>query len=177
LQVTLEGPDGERLVARRADLYDTRDVTFANGAAAAHYLRLYFDVIAGTRPWSELQAEMQRTASASWLRYVPRPRTERDVTWSPAPATLDPAAILRNVAIPILAVHGADDVDVPASVNSALFAQLSTHPSSRQQILSRADHYLLVGIADPDREYRRLSSQYLPSLVDWIHEQSAVSAR
>ena len=113
--------------------------------AASHYLRVYFDVVAGTQPWSELQAEMQRTASASWLRYVPRPRTEREATWTPAPATLDPAAILRNVEVPILAVHGADDVDVPASVNSALFAQLSTHRNSRQQVFPRADHYLLVG--------------------------------
>ncbi|MGF2075439.1 hypothetical protein, partial [Enterococcus casseliflavus] len=90
----------------------------------------------------------QRTESASWSRYVPRPRTERDATWTPAPATLDPAAILRNVEVPILAVHGADDVDVPASVNSGLFAQLSSHRNSRQQVFPRADHYLLVGITD-----------------------------
>ena len=32
MQVALEGPDRERVVARRVDLYDTIDVTFANGA-------------------------------------------------------------------------------------------------------------------------------------------------
>jgi hypothetical protein len=88
--------------------------------AASHYLRVYFDVIGTTQSWSDLQAEMQRTASASWVRHVPRPRTDREATWAPAAATLDPAAILRNVGVPIVAVHGAEDVDVPAIVNSAL---------------------------------------------------------
>ena len=120
---------------------------------------------------------MTRTASASWLRYVPRPRTEREATWAPAPATLDPAALLRDVRAPVLAVHGADDVDVPASVNSAIFARLSAHRNSRQEVFPRADHYLLVRITDPDREYRRLSPGYMPLLVDWIHEQSVVPAR
>lgn len=106
-----------------------------------------------------------------------RGEPEREATWIPAPATLDPAAILRNVRAPVLAVHGADDVDVPASVNSPLFARLSAHRNSRQQVFPRADHYLLVGITDPDREYRHLSPGYLPLLVDWIHKQSVVPAR
>jgi hypothetical protein len=49
---------------------------------------------------------------------------------------------------------------------------LSANRSSRQEVFPRADHYLLVGIADPDREYRRLSPAYLSLLVDWIHQQS-----
>ena len=89
-------------------------------AAASNYLRVVLRCGCWTRPWSELQAEMTCTASAPWLRHVPRSRTEREATWTPAPATLDPAAILRDVRAPVLAVHGADDVDVPASVNSAL---------------------------------------------------------
>ena len=149
----------------------------ADVAAASNYLQMYFDVVAGTRPWSELQAEMTSTASAPWLRYVPRPRTEREATWAPAPATLDPAAILRDVRAPVLAVHGADDVDVPASVNSALFARLSAHRNSRQEVFPSADHYVLVRITDPDREYRRLSPGYLPLLVDWIRDQSVGTAR
>ena len=149
----------------------------ADVAAVSNYLQMYFDVVAGMRPWSELQAEMTSTASAPWLRYVPRPRTESEATWAPAPATLDPAAILRDVRAPVLAVHGADDVDVPASLNSTLFARLSPHRNSRQEVFPRADHYLLVRITDPDREYPRLSPGYLPLLVDWIRDQSVVTAR
>jgi pimeloyl-ACP methyl ester carboxylesterase len=149
----------------------------ADVAAASSYLRLFFDVSAGTRPWSDLQAEMTRTANAPWVSYVPRPRTERETTWTPEPATLDPAAIFHDVRAPVLAVHGAEDVDVPAKVNSVLFARLSGHRNSRQQIFPRADHYLLVRIADPDREYRRLSPGYLPLLVDWIRSQSVAPAR
>ena len=66
---------------------------------------------------------------------------------------------------------------VVASVNSALFAQLSAHRNGRQQVFPRADHYLLVRITDPDREYRRLTPGYLPLLVDWIHDQSVVRRR
>jgi uncharacterized protein len=164
-------------IARVSAVMRAAGSSSADVAAASNYLRVYFDVVAGTRPWSELQAEMTRTASAPWLRYVPRPKTEPDATWTPAPAGLDPAAILRDVRAPVLAVHGADDVDVPASVNSALFARLSTQRNSRQQVFPRADHYLLDRITDPDREYRRLSPGYLQLLVDWIHEQSVVPAR
>ena len=67
--------------------------------------------------------------------------------------------------------------DVSASVNLALFAQLSTHRNSRQQVFPRTNHYLLVGIIDPDREYRRLTSGYVPLLVDWIRDQSVGRAR
>ena len=149
----------------------------ADAAAASNYLQVYFDVVAGTRPWSDLQAEMTRTANARWVAYVPRPSNERAARWDPEPATLNPAAIFRGVRAPVLAVHGADDVDVPASVNSPLFARLSAHRSSRQQIFPRADHYLLVRITDPDREYRLLSPGYLSLLVDWIHGQSDTAPR
>jgi uncharacterized protein len=164
-------------IARVSAVMRAAGSSSADVAAASSYLRVYFDVVAGTRSWSELQAEMTRTASAPWLRYVPRPRTEREATWTPAPATLEPAAILRDVRAPILAVHGDDDVDVPASLNSTLFAQLSPHRNSRQEVFPRADHYLLVRITDPDREYRRLSPGYLPLLVEWIRGQSIVTAR
>jgi hypothetical protein len=40
-----------------------------------------------------------------------------------------------------------------------------------------ADHYLLVNISDPDREYRRLSAGYLSLLVDWIHSQWRAALR
>ena len=136
--------------------------------SAGQYLRTFFDVVAGREPWEKLQSAMVDTAGASWLGYVPRPRTERDVGWEPSPATLDPAPILSKLNVPILALHGAHDVDVRATVNSSLYAKLSTHPASRQRVFDRADHFVLVDVDDSDRQFRRLSPGYLQTTIDWL---------
>jgi uncharacterized protein len=134
--------------------------------SAGQYLRTFFDVVAGREPWEKLQSAMVDTAGARWLRYVPRPRTERDVGWAPAPATLDPAPILSKLNVPVLALHGANDVDVRATVNSSLYAKLTTHPASRQRVFDRADLFMLVDVDDPDRRFRRLSPGYLQTTID-----------
>jgi|SRR5688572_2046284 len=69
-------------------------------------------------------------------------------------------------------LHGADDVDVRATTNSALLARLSSHSSSRQRVFKDADHYMLVTPKDPDRNYRRLSEGYVQTTIDWIKQVS-----
>jgi pimeloyl-ACP methyl ester carboxylesterase len=145
--------------------------------AATEYLQTFFPVVSGAMSWSDLEAAMVRTAGARWLSYVPRPRTQRELGWTPAPATLEPSQIFRTVTAPVLAVHGAEDVDVPARVNSPLFAQLSPSGDSRQRIFARADHYMLEGVRNPNREYRHLAPGYLDLLIDWIGERRAVAER
>ena len=136
--------------------------------SAARYLRTFFEVVARRQPWDQLRAAMAETAGASWLRYVPRPQTERDVGWQPEPSTLDPAPLLSSLRAPVLAIHGGNDVDVSPSLNSALYSRVSTHPESRQRVFDRADHFLLEEIDDPDREYRRLSPGFLKLMIDWL---------
>jgi pimeloyl-ACP methyl ester carboxylesterase len=140
--------------------------------AAQKYLQTFFEVVSGLRPWDALQSAMASTASERWLQYTPRPRTLQEANWSPAPPMLDPAAIFQKVRVPVLAIHGTDDLDVPASLNSALFAKLSTHSLSRRRVFDRADHYILVGVTNPDAQYRRLSPDYLELMVDWIKRAS-----
>jgi pimeloyl-ACP methyl ester carboxylesterase len=142
--------------------------TQADIDSAQKYLQTFFEVVSGLRPWDALQAAMAATASERWIQYTPRPRTPQDLSWSPAPAMLDPALIFQKVRAPVLTIHGSDDLDVPASKNSPLFAKLSTHSSSRRRVLDRADHYMLGRVANPDTQYRRLSSDYLKLMIDWI---------
>ena len=138
-------------------------------ASAGQYLRTFFDVVAGREPWEKLQSAMVDTAGARWLRYVPRPRTERDVGWAPAPRhSIQRRSVEVNV--PVLALHGANDVDVRATVNSSLYAKLTTHPASRQRVFDRADHFMLVDVDDPDRRFRRLSPGYLQMTIDWLKQ-------
>jgi pimeloyl-ACP methyl ester carboxylesterase len=138
--------------------------------SAQRYLQTFFDVASNRRPWETLETAMAGTGSERWISYVPRPRTSRDVGWTPAPATLDPASIFARLKVPAFTIHGADDLDVPAATNSTQFAKISTHPQSRQQIFAHSDHYMLVGIENPDIHYRRLSSEYLSSTVEWIKQ-------
>ena len=139
---------------------------------AQKYLQTFFEAVSGLKPWDALQAAITSTASEEWLQYTPRPRTSQEANWSPAPAMLDPASVFQKVRAPVLAIHGADDLDVPASRNSALFAKLSTHSLSRRRVFDRADHYILVGVANPDTQYRRLSSDYLELMIDWVKRAS-----
>jgi alpha-beta hydrolase superfamily lysophospholipase len=135
---------------------------------AYRYLRTFFQVVAGEQSWNVLQAAVNRYENATWAQYVPRPRTAAEATWAPEPVTLDPATIFQKVSAPVLAIHGADDADIDAAKNSSLFAKMSTHPMSRQQVFESADHYLLVGVKNPDAEYRRLHADYLRLTIDWI---------
>jgi pimeloyl-ACP methyl ester carboxylesterase len=136
------------------------------------FLHTFFDVVSGSEQWETLESAIANTASQRWVQYVPRPKTPDDVSWAPAPATLDPSAIFQKVRVPVLAIHGTDDLDVPAQINSPKFAKLSTHRESRQRIFEHADHYMLVGVANTDLEYRRLSSGYLRLIIDWIPRAS-----
>jgi pimeloyl-ACP methyl ester carboxylesterase len=138
--------------------------------SAQRYLQTFFGVVSGRQPWETLETALASTGSERWTSYVPRPRTSRDVSWTPAPATLDPASIFARVKVPVLTIHGADDLDVPADTNSTQFAKISTHPQSRQQVFANSDHYMLVGIENPDTHYRLLSSEYLSSMVEWIKQ-------
>ena len=95
----------------------------ANGAGtrdvegATRYMTLFFEVVNGRQSWEVLQSAMTTTASEGWIQYVPRPRTERELGWTPVLASFDPAPLLRKIAAPILALHGAEDVDVRATTN------------------------------------------------------------
>jgi pimeloyl-ACP methyl ester carboxylesterase len=142
--------------------------TQADIDATQRYLRTFFEVVSGLKPWEALQTAMASTVSERWIQYTPRPRTAQELNWSPAPAMLDPASIFQKVKAPVLSIHGSDDLDVPASKNSPLFAKLSTHSLSRRRVLDRADHYMLGRIADPDTQHRRLSPDYLKLMIDWI---------
>lgn len=95
--------------------------------------------------------------------------------WSPAPATLDPAPMFSRIAVPVLTVHGARDVDVRAVANSALYAKLTAHSGSRQRVFDEADHLILVGVNDPDRQYRRLARGYLETTIEWIASASGTN--
>jgi uncharacterized protein len=151
----------------RTNGFSQRDID-----SAQRYLRTFFEVVVGRQSWGTLQATIPSAAVEAWASYVPHPQSERDVGWAPAPADLDPQPLLRKVAAPILTIHGAEDVDVPADANSALYSAVSLHSRSRHRIFDRADHYMLLGIADPDRQYRRLDTAYLQFTLDWMREVS-----
>jgi uncharacterized protein len=155
---------------RVARVMQTNGFTQKDIDSARRYLRTFFDVVTGKQSWGTLQVAIPSVASEAWVSYVPRPQSEREAGWAPAPADLDPQPLLRRVRVPILTIHGAEDVDVPAKANSSLYATVSLHSGSRQRIIDRADHYMLLGITDPERESRRLDTAYLQFTVDWMKQ-------
>jgi len=90
-----------------------------------------------------------------------------------APAAFDPAPTLSKLRAPVLALHGANDIDVRATINSSLYSKLSSHPDSRQPVFERADHFILEDVEDADRQYRRLSQGYLQMTIDWLKQAAS----
>jgi len=118
--------------------------------SAGRYLRIYFDVVAGKQSWEQFEPG-----------------------WTPSPATLDPVPLFSRIKVPVLTMHGASDVDVRATANSSLYAKLSVHPDICQRVFDRADHFILIGVEDPDRQYRHLAPGYLQTLIDWSKKVGA----
>ena len=73
----------------------------ANGAGtrdvegATRYMTLFFEVVNGRQSWEVLQSAMTTTASEGWIQDAPRPRTERELGWTPVLASFDPCLLLR----------------------------------------------------------------------------------
>jgi hypothetical protein len=85
----------------------------------------------------------------------------------------DPAAALRSLTAPTLALFGALDVQVPADINAPLLEQLLEQSSSRRravETVDRMNHVLQVARTGAVSEYARLEKQLHPAVATRVLE-------
>lgn len=104
-----------------------------------------------------------RALSSAWYRHF---------------LTFDPAPALRNVRVPVLALLGGRDVQIPADQNApALRAALADNRSASVEVLPGLNHLFQTALTGAPDEYGRIDETIAPSalarMVDWVVDQAA----
>ncbi len=97
-------------------------VTEADIAEAQALEREMFEVVAGRRPWSAFAPLVVEAASKPWAKFLDVPAKEGDLDWWRR-NQYDPAAALRRLRCPVLALFGENDGLVPPATNVPLMRQ------------------------------------------------------
>jgi len=101
---------------------------------------------------------------------VTRSGRSRNVKWLREHMELVPSRIFRRLAVPVLLVHGARDLQVPARHSERIAAWID-RPDTRVEILANLDHFLIPGlgnIQDYADARRRVSDDALARITGWI---------
>jgi pimeloyl-ACP methyl ester carboxylesterase len=97
-------------------------VTDADVAEAQAFEREMFEVVAGRTPWSGFEPSARRAASRPWAKFLDVPTREDDLAWWRR-NQFDPAATLRQLRCPVLALFGENDGLVLPATNVPLMEQ------------------------------------------------------
>lgn len=121
------------------------------------------------------QAAMLRFVASGRERNQNAPGSELGLDWLRSHLQHDPAAVFQRLDVPLLAIYGAADLQVPATEAAALAAALPESQRSRSaiQIIPQLDHLLRVSgqggdlgwYADPDRP---LAPVAIDMLLQWL---------
>ena len=139
---------------------------------------LYFAVMRHQAPWAELEASTARVSTKPWARFVWKPRTETEVL-SDTLEYIDPAPVLSNLRVPILAMYGGHDIRVDGRANAQVMRNL----------LQRAGNHNATVRFFPDADHdfwfaRRLTTRdvsgttgyvggFFKTLLTWTNSQVA----
>jgi uncharacterized protein len=96
--------------------------------------------------------------------------------------TFDPAPALRNVRVPVLALLGGRDAQVPAHQNEpALRAALAGNRGATVEVLPGLNHLFQTARTGAPDEYGTIEETISPSalarMMDWLVDQTAQSSR
>lgn len=127
----------------------------------------------GTGDKTPLEAEVQKFKSYAWFKNALLPETiEPYDSESKTYITFDPQPAWQSVKVPVMAIWGADDVNVPAEksrqiIESAL--QQSGNDKFTLKIFPNAGHGLRVRQSPDDPwDFPRMAPGYLQMMVDWV---------
>lgn len=155
------------------------DFTPEEYAAAAAHMGLVTGFAYSGEGWAALQESVKRAKTTRWAKFVDLPENEQyeDILWVRR-KQYDPAADLRKIRIPFLALYGADDYVVPPQENVAKLERYLTEAGNKDfriVVIPNAGHGL--SLSDEVRElpgggYYWLWPKYAPEAlrvqVEWL---------
>jgi dipeptidyl aminopeptidase/acylaminoacyl peptidase len=128
--------------------------TDAEYAAAAAHMGLVTSLAYSGEGWNALQESVQRAKTTRWAKFVDLPENEQyeDILWVRA-KQYDPAADLRKIRTPFLALYGEDDYVVPPQENVPKLERYLTEAGNKDfriVVIPNAGHGL--SLSDEVRE-------------------------
>lgn len=149
--ITTVGPaDSVRDQQIHVSRYDMRrsgiDFTPDEYAAAAAHMGLLIDFAYTNTGWDALQESVQKAKPTRWAKFVDLPDNQQyeDILWVRA-KQYDPAADLRRIRTPFLALYGEDDYVVPPEENVPKLERYLTEAGNKDfriVVIPKAGHGL-----------------------------------
>lgn len=130
-------------------------------------LRTSLSRITASRGVAPIGEDAARALSSPWYRHF---------------LTFDPAPALRNVRVPVLALLGGRDVQVPADQNApVLRAALGSNRGATVEVLPGLNHLFQTAQTGAPDEYGSIDETIAPfalaRMVDWVVEKAAPPSR
>ncbi len=95
--------------------------------------------------------------------------------WLKSFVEYDPAPVLRELTVPVLAVYGELDTQVPSATNAAAFSEAIAgvdNPDNTVVTLLGANHLFQEAVTGSPSEYAELKPEFVPgfleSVIEWI---------
>ena len=99
--------------------------------------------------------------------------------WFKSFVEFDPAPVLRELTVPVLAVYGESDTQVPATMNAAAFSEAiaeADNPDYTVVTLLGVNHLFQEAVTGSPSEYAELKPEFVPgfleSVIEWILRQT-----
>ena len=153
--------------------------------------------VASGEGWDEV-VEMARQTAQQQIEALPEARREAiaeidlyvetaireqiksaQSAWFKSLVEYDPAPVLRELTVPVLAVYGELDTQVPAAMNAAAFSEAiaeADNPDYTVVTLLGANHLFQEAVTGSPSEYAELKPEFVPgfleSVIEWILRQT-----
>lgn len=158
----------------------------AIGEDAVHnalaYQDLWWRVYRHRSPYEELVRVTEKSKTEAWYPYTFGLKPEAKFTLDP-PGAYDPAPVLQNLHVPILAVYGESDNRVLARKNASRMRsalRLAGNRDATVKLFPQADHDMIVAAGEGSDGYldrNRYADGYLEYLVEWIADHTRTTRR
>ena len=153
--------------------------------------------VASGEGWDEV-VEMARQTAQQQIEALPEARREAiaDIdlyvetaireqiksvqsAWFKSLVEYDPAPVLRELTVPVLAVYGELDTQVPAAMNASAFSEAiaeADNPDYTVVTLLGVNHLFQEAVTGSPSEYAELKPEFVPgfleSVIEWILRQT-----
>ena len=158
----------------------TRGFSEAEIREAVDLMNLRYAVARGGEPVETLLAAVEKVKDAPWLAYAPLPRSADSwlfAHWRNLPLDYDPATVLGQLRVPVLALFGALDRNVLEPKNAERWKIALVQggvKDSTVRVFPDGNHMLLEARTGADEEYptlQRFVPEYEPVLLHWLQQR------
>ena len=161
------------------------DFSVAEYSAAREHMGLVQSFAYTGKGWEALRASVEKAKPTRWGRFVDLPETEtyEDIVWVRL-NQYDPAADLRKIKVPFLAMYGGSDYVVPPEENVKKLERYLAEAGNRDfkiVVFPGADHGLTIpnqirriGSERPEKYYwhwRKRAPGMVETAVEWLLQQ------